>query len=83
MIHCVNCGKEIHKMQEVKNVRALGISLRGECPKCNATIPVGSLWTRKKVTTELILKENQLESKGRIKAKNIQNRVFCKISYLT
>ena len=53
MIHCVNCGKEIHKMQEVKNIRALGISLRGECPKCNATIPVGSLWTRKKVTTEL------------------------------
>ena len=50
IIKCPNCGKEFRNLNELSNIRGLGLALIGECPKCGIKIGCNSLW---KVTRRL------------------------------
>jgi hypothetical protein len=62
------CSQKIHNVSQLKNVKAVGLALYGNCPKCNEKIPCGDMWRRTSVE-EFTQKDNRSHPTGSLKRK--------------
>lgn len=47
-ITCDSCGQIIREIGELKEVRSLGLALRGRCPNCGGWVWCEQLWKKTK-----------------------------------
>lgn len=66
MITCINCSAKLFTISQMVNVKNLGFSLFGSCPKCNTRQPASELWSKKK-TIFLKPEDLKFETRGRKK----------------
>ncbi len=43
-VNCKNCGKIYTRLEELQQMRSLGLLLVGRCPRCDELIAVSKLW---------------------------------------